>query len=137
MSQSPPSDRLPARTAIGVLVFILFCLLSSVRVVHNAPNPASLREDDIAQRSDQRFASLKTQLPERDVIGYVGESGNAGTSDYYLAQYALAPLVIDHSANHHFVIGSFPDSSPEFPGNLALVRDFGNGVLLFSNKDVR
>ena len=71
------------------------------------------------------------------MVGYVGESGNAGTEDYYLAQYALVPLVVDGSPNHPFVIGSFPNSQPSLPENLQAVRDFGNGVLLLSNKGAK
>lgn len=137
MVKSSQSGHMPPRITVGVAVFILCCLLSSFRLIWNAPNPARVREDDIAARSDQRFAALKTHLPDRGVIGYVGQFGNSGTADYYLAQYALAPLVVDHSVNHSLVIGNFPRSSPEFSANLRLIRDFGNGVLLLSNKDAR
>jgi len=93
--------------------------------------------DDVALRSEKRFAALRAQLPARGVIGYVGESENRGTEDYYLTQYSLAPLVIERSPNHPLVIASFPNSQPVFPQNLELVRDFGNGVLLLSNKDAK
>ena len=77
-------------------------------------------------------------LPERGVIGYVGPPGDFGLPDYYLAQYALAPRVVERSTNHPLVVGNFPASSQVIsPEGLQLVRDFGNGVLLFSNKDAR
>ena len=138
MHASPPPDRLSTRTALGILLFVLCCGLSSTRLIYYAPNPKHLRGDDIAARSDQRFAALKAQLPARGVIGYVGEAGNDGTADYYLAQYALAPLVIERSPNHPLVIGSYPTARPStLEENLQLVRDFGSGVLLFANKDAR
>jgi hypothetical protein len=137
MNALPPAGRLPTRTNFGILIFVFCCLLSSARLLRDAPNPLHLRVDDISARSDQRFAELKAQLPERGVIGYIGEAGNSGTADYYLAQYALAPLVIDHSATHALVIGSFPDSQVEVPNNLQLIKDFGNGVLLFAAKDAQ
>jgi len=137
MHLSRDSDRFPVRTTVSILLFLVCCLLSSFRLIHNAPAPAQVSPDDIAARSDQRFSALKAQLPERGVIGYVGESGNSGTADYYLAQYALAPLVIDHSANHPLVIGSYPTAAPQFPEDLRLVRDFGNGVLLLARKDAK
>lgn len=136
MSESP-SDRLPARNAVGVLLFIACCLLSSFRLTHTSPNPLHLSTDGIAQRAERRFSPLRSQLPARGVIGYVGESGNAGTEDYYLAQYSLAPLIIERSPDHRVVIASFPNSQVAIPGNLQLVKDFGNRVLLFSNKDAR
>jgi hypothetical protein len=72
-------------------------------------------------------------------VGYVDAPGNDNTANYYLAQYALAPLVIDYSPQHALVVGNFPANSPARPlsSNLRLVQDFGNGVLLFANKDAR
>ncbi len=75
-------------------------------------------------------------LPESGVVGYVGESGPAADGSYYLAQYALAPLVVDRSANHALVVGNFATSqvSQSPAENLRLLKDFGNGVLLFAAK---
>jgi hypothetical protein len=123
----------PQRLRIAILIFVFGSLLSTVRVLTEAPRPGRFHDDD-AQRSDQRFAALKASLPPQGVVGYVGESG--GTADYYLAQYALAPLVIDHSANHPLVVGNFPISLAPGPlEHLQLLKDFGNGVVLFVNKD--
>jgi hypothetical protein len=123
-----------SRITIASVSFVLCCLLSSVRLIVDAP-AAALKSgsDDIASRSDQRFSALKGALPERGVVGYVGESGPLAAGDYYLTQYALAPVVVDHSPNHDLVIGNFPDSlSRDVPSNLQLKKDFGSGVLLFA-----
>ena len=126
------------RTTIVLVLFVLGCLLSSARLVIDAPTPSSLKSStsEIARRSDQRFSSLKAALPARGVVGYVGEPGTSALADYYLAQYALAPLVVDHSSNHSLVIGNFPASPlPGVPSeDLQLVIDFGDGVLLFAAK---
>lgn len=130
---SPP---LSPRITIATLVFVLCCMLSTVRVLIDAPT--RLHPADPATGADQRFAALKAALPPQGVVGYVGESGSPAVADYYLAQYALTPLVVDHSSNHPLVVGNFPLSSPIPPsGNLQLVKDFGNGVLLFANKDTQ
>jgi hypothetical protein len=113
-------------------------LLSTGRLVVQAPDPTLVRADDIAKRSDQRFAALKSRLPARGVIGYIGETGDSATPDYYLTQYALAPLVVDYSSDHGMVVGNFPSSWPsQSPPNLRLVEDFGDGVLLFASKDTK
>jgi hypothetical protein len=113
-------------------------MLSSARLVVKSPRLGHLTPDDIAARSDQRFAALKAALPGSGVLGYVGPPGDSGLPDYYLAQYALAPRVVERSTNHALVVGNFPASSQViWPEGLHLVRDFGNGVLLFSNKDAR
>ncbi len=137
MRASPPNG-IFARTSIAIVIFVVCCLFSTVRLIRDAPNLFHLRVDDISQRSDQRFSSLKTALPQQGVIGYVGEPGDSAVPDYYLAQYALAPRVIEHSPNHPLVVGNFPTSPPNFPsGNLRLIKDFGNGVLLFGNEDAK
>jgi hypothetical protein len=95
-------------------------------------------EDSVAKDSDERFAALKAALPDRGVVGYIGESGNSGTADYYLAQYALAPLVLENSPNHALVVANFPTARPAgLTANLELVTDFGNGVLLFRNSSAK
>lgn len=94
--------------------------------------------DGIAARSDQRFSLVKTRLPAEGVIGYIGEMGDSAVPDYYLTQYALAPLVVDHSTGHAIVIGNFPSSQPpEIPADLRVVQDFGNGVLLLAGRGTK
>ncbi len=126
------------RITIATTIFILCCLLSTARIVIDAPSPTRLHPDDIAQRSDQSFASLKAALPQQGIVGYVGDSD--APADYYLAQYALAPLVVDHSPDHQLVVGNF--SAQQLPqglpyAHLQLLKDFGNGVLLFANRDAK
>ena len=135
------SSDLPRRISIAIAVFAACCLLSTVQMVVKTPGPSSLKNsaDTVTQGSDRRFAALKAALPERGVVGYVGESGADAVvlADYYLTQYALAPLVVDRSPNHPVVVGNFPSGPPAQPPqeNLRLVKDFGNGVLLFATKD--
>jgi len=107
-------------------------------MLFNTPRPGHFEQDSIASRSDQRFAVLKTRLPAEGVVGYVGESSDSATPDYYLTQYALAPLIVDNSTDHAIVIGNFPSSqASRIPRNLQLVDDLGNGVLLLANKDAK
>ena len=125
---------------IAIGTFVVCCLLSTVRMVVGTPTPRSLKNSSgtVAQRADQRFAALKKALPQRGIVGYAGETGPdvVVVADYYLAQYALAPLVVDRSPNHPLVVGNFPSGPPTRPPseNLRLVKDFGGGVLLFSTK---
>ena len=132
------SESLSVRAKAAILLFALCCVLSTIRILRQAPNPAHLDPDDISKRSDQRFAAVKPHLPTNGVIGYLGESGNSSTPDYYLTQYALAPLVVDRSTHHGIVIGNFPLLPPsDVPPNLRLIEDLGDGVLLFAGEDSR
>jgi len=129
-----PNQQATAKTKAAILSFILCCLLSTGPLAFEAPSLGW--RDDISRRSDQRFAALKANLPASGVVGYIGETGDSATPDYYLTQYALAPLVVDLSPNHAIVVGNFPSSPPaQIPQNLRSVKDFGNGVMLFSSKE--
>ena len=102
----------------------------------HAPTLGHVAPDDVEQDSDRRFARLKAALPQRGVVGYVGDTGESGIAPYYLAQYALAALVLDRSPNHRFVVGNFRASiAPKAFDKLRLVKDFGDGVLLFAGED--
>ena len=126
------------RAKCAILFLTLCCLLSTIRILRDAPNPAHLSQDDVSKRSDQRFAAVKMRLPASGVIGYIGESSDFSTPDCYLTQYALAPLVVERSTHHAIVIGNFPLSPPSnLPPNLRLVEDFGRGVLLLAGEDAR
>ena len=138
MHEPQRPDAVSKRAVAGILLFVLCSLLSSIRIILAAPTPAHLHSDEISQRSDQRFTLVKPRLPATGVIGYIGESGNSGTADYYLAQYALAPLVLDRSPRHKIVIGNFPGAVPSsLPPDLQLIESFGNGVLLLAGEDAR
>jgi hypothetical protein len=139
MQESSSSDRFSRRKIIACLVFVSCCLLSSARMLRDAARPSHIQPSANERRTEQRFSALKAALPERGVIGYVGEPGADAMGDYYWAQYALAPLVVEHSPNHRLVVGNFVSTSAARPAfeNLHLARDFGNGVLLFSNEDAR
>ena len=114
-------------------IFVLACLLSSARLVIHTT--AITHDGDTAQRAGHRFDAIRKVLPKRGIIGYFGPSGDS-VGHYYLAQYALAPIVVDHSANHAIVIGDFPNSQPVLlPGNLRVLEDFGDGLFLLANKD--
>ena len=125
---------LSSKTAL--CIFVVGCLLSSGRMlVHSSRSSDDAAENE--RRSGVRFVALREALPKRGVIGYVGQSQDS-VGHYYLTQYALAPLVVDFSANHSLLIGNFPNTPPQnLPANLKVLRDFGNGVLLLANEDAR
>lgn len=137
---SPPTVAEKSRTIFyaGAAV-VLCCLLSSGHLLVKAPSPGHLHDPyRVKQLSDERFADLEHALPRTGVVGYVGGSSTAALGDYYLTEYALAPLVVDYSTDHAIVIGNFPsEAAPHVPDNLELIKDFGAGVFLFANKGAK
>ena len=118
---------------------IIMCLLSSWRLLKQAGQlHPGFSGADTQSLYDKRFDDLRKMLPKHGVVGYFGDSqtDQPGVAHYYLTQYALAPLVVDNSIDHHFVVGNFADPNSTVPMNhdLVLVRDFGNGVILLENR---
>jgi hypothetical protein len=86
-----------------------------------------------------RFEECRSLLPRRGRVSYIGETieGDGGelqtTANHLLAQYALAPLVVERGTVHDLVVANFTTSEAaagRLPGEFTIVRDFGNGVLL-------
>ena len=130
---------LAAKAAVAVL--ILFALLSNLHwLLRGDFDPDFPRRDRISQY-ERRFEGLKKILPTHGVVGYLSHRQaqdirfDAGTAEFYLTQYALAPLIVIHSPERDLVIGNFGAFrvDPEIfkDRDLTLIKDFGNGVMLF------
>jgi hypothetical protein len=86
--------------------------------------------------NEDRFAGIRAVLPRRGTIGYLSETAGsaAGTRDYYLTQYFLAPLVVARDTAHELVVANFASDSAiagiAFSNGLRVEKDFSNGVAL-------
>jgi hypothetical protein len=123
--------RMRARAALVLL--ILLALLSSRDLLRITSHGQAGGAEAVAYI--QRFDAARKLLPARGVICYVPDphiEPNA-TKDYFLAQYALAPLVFRTSGGCDLLIANYASESPHAiaPANYLPVEDFGNGVLLF------
>lgn len=88
-----------------------------------------------------RFSGIKSSLPERGVVCYVPspDSSFQAKKGYFLAQYALAPLVLRADAGCEPLIGNFPEGATSALLNqqhLMVVHDFGDGLLLMRRSSV-
>jgi hypothetical protein len=103
-------------------------------------NPQRLKAQRV-NAYENRFDALRKILPPRGVVGYFSNctdyDGNY-TARWYVAQYALAPVIVAHSSGHQLVVGNFCTVPPDFAAitgsGLNLIKDFGNGVMLFSKE---
>ena len=131
----------PVRVRIGVLSVIVFALLSSGLALRRAldPPPWPIAQDEIS-RYEARFRLLRSALLSEGVVGYFSEWPPRDfdwAKGFTLARYALAPVVVVNSTAPALVIGNFHSASPEryvTDPTLVLVRDFGDGVLLFRHQ---
>ena len=130
----------------GIILLALAALLSNLQLFKQAVTCGHLPlgGDDVT-RYGKRFEGLKKMLPPQGVVGYISDKKakdirfDVGAAEYYLTQYVLSPLIVDYSPEHTLVIGNFRGFTPsaEFfeSKNLILLKDFGNGVMLFRRQE--
>ena len=136
------------RAKAGLAVLILFALLTEARLLKQtiALDPSQIGRDGLTLY-EKRFEGLKVMLPPHGVVGYISDVqpdqvlvDADATAHYYVAQYALSPVVLDNSYEHPLVVGNFhaplADSAViSAIRNMTLRKDFGQGVILFSRED--
>jgi hypothetical protein len=95
--------------------------------------------DGDISKYEQRFAQCRKSLPATGTVGYISDTTDPFNRDkrWYLAQYALAPLVLKRETSYPVVLGNFESSESglkNIPHHLALLRDCGNGVMVFRGR---
>lgn len=136
------------RSLAGLLVLIVFAgyssanlLVSEYRAFQGQPAPGHSRADSITAYI-ARFDGLKAQISSNAVVQFVNRVGDDRNRTWFLAQYALAPIVLD-SAQHDLVVGNFPEDDSAGIARLAeaealtTLADFENGVVLFQRRPRR
>jgi hypothetical protein len=124
------------RVRLAVLLVSAFVLFSSVQLpVKRLRHGTVARDYNAISDAERRYADLRRFLPRSGVFGYVTcRAGAGGYDPFFVAQYALAPLVIVDSRDCDWVIQDFgPDSPspPPMPGDgFVLVAQDSGGVRL-------
>jgi hypothetical protein len=119
------------RVGLGILILFSFHLLSDLPLLANfrdwQAREALGAEDEITAYV-RRFERVRAELPERGVVGYRTQlrqkkgaetvftyrSGKAlldlpVTESYWLAQYAVAPVIVDARGEHPLVLANLRD----------------------------
>jgi hypothetical protein len=98
-------------------------------------------EDPVAVLG-RRLEPVRRDLPPGEIVGYVADpfspSDHAAyvkhASEFIMTQYHLAPTIVLESTRYPLVIGNFHHEVPaaRVTGmHLVLLKDFGDGVMLF------
>ena len=129
--------RLRRAIQLGAVMLLVGSALQTniVNLVHlyrvvPAPN-------DFMARHDQRFELLRDALPKRGIVGYISDAATEYDHELRrsLAQYSLAPLIVQSDTRQPLIIGEFTDPAAIAKGrdlNLTVLRDFGDGLVLFA-----
>jgi hypothetical protein len=102
--------------------------------------PACASDQDNISNYLTRFDVLRSRIPPGTVLGYWGDKRQdlQTVMAFILAQYALPPSALVKDVRREFVLGNFLDKAPDEAARrdrgLVLVRDFGNGVMLFRTR---
>ena len=137
MDSATPPRALRSYVACGGVAVLLIAAAEASWIQFHRAVPGTGNAIDLITVNESRFRELKTMLPPRGVVGYVGDldlSGPEGTAWYMAAQYSLAPVQLAPGTDHVLVVGNLSDpsaaSSLSRGAGFETVRDFGRGVLL-------
>lgn len=130
---------MPIRAWVGIgLLIAYFCLSSiySLFALLSTPRWHATSFGDVRiSEYVSRFEGVRKFLPPRGIVGYLSDTDSV--AEYYLAQYAVSPVILAKGKDFRFVIGYFHgislgDEMLE-KEKLKRIKDFGNGVSLFMN----
>jgi hypothetical protein len=127
------------RLFAGLALLIGGALLSSYKLLKESPPLSSRRAPDEVSTYEGRFARARQVLPTHGVICYVPDfnSSEAAKRDFFLARYALAPLVVRTVPDCDPLIANFPLRLPSsfLDHRYAVQEDFDHGVLLLKRNE--
>lgn len=101
-------------------------------------SPEKLQVGDISGY-EKRFEAVNRILPEHGVIGYLSDCSDMSDmhciARFYVAQYALSPIILDRSPEHTLVIADFGKAGANLwdsgSNAMNLLMDSGNGIKLY------
>ncbi len=117
---------------VSALVLLLGGALFSSYGLLKTPPPSQPFADDVSA-CEARFSRAKRFLPRHGVVCYLpGFNGSeAAKKEFFMARYALAPLVVRDVPDCDPLLGDFPLGPPSsLRTTYRVVEDFGHGVLL-------
>lgn len=134
--------RVPFLPKLAVILVVFSALLANFNLLFSKSTALKLNllGRDSMTLYESRYEQLKKILPRHGIVGYISNLKtddirfDPGFGQYYFTQYALAPLVVAQSSEQFLVIGNFQGSASVIPAvvtNMVLVKDFGNGIMLF------
>lgn len=122
--------------AWGLILLAVTTLINEAKVTHNAWNSfqASGGIDDVT-RWENRMAELKAHIPPGvERVGYL--SSDPQQTEFYLTQYVLTPMVLEHGIAPDWIIVNYQGKSIQLVLKKQLdlekyaVENFGYGLYL-------
>jgi hypothetical protein len=127
--------------AIGDCLLVVAVLAGGLPLIGSTAKIAREGASDWVGRYEQRFLAVRQELPSGAILGYISDSpADDEARAYFMAQYALAPVVLTKDLrDRQLILGNFlsgrVDTDHLRRKGLTLARDFGNGVVLLTRQD--
>src|SRR5258708_29294825 len=131
------------RVGSGLILLVGFAILSGLWLLVDVADrgPTDRLQETLRDWNEDRLAGVRPYLPEHGVVGFLEKNRPDGPNPmyYFLAQYVIAPVIIDpKSTDHDMVIGVFPEGSepPPPPSSRpeVLMEDRGRGIICWKVK---
>jgi hypothetical protein len=121
-------------------LLLFFCGVAFLNVhIHHKSVQQETRVDYVSD-TEKSLQELGSVLPKGIRVGFgtdIIKKSNAREymHRYYQARYSLAPRVVEEGASPDWVIVSMMNFNASLiPPDLVLVRNFGNGIMLFRKR---
>jgi hypothetical protein len=132
---------------VGLFGISIYSSIFTLRAT--SKDVAEMKEDEMVTAWEKRLRKMRLILPDHGVIGYLADwdisNNKYGARDqeveFILAQYTLAPLVLERGTNHDLILGNFNDNgdSQKLPDiqnyfEIQLLNKFSNEFFVFKGK---
>ncbi len=146
------SGKIYSYTVIGLLLAIIGLILYSSFQGYQLSAAAAdgLTGDDMVTAWDKRLRKIRNILPEYGTIGYVADwdipGYKYGSSDqeveFLLAQYTVAPVVLERGTDHDLILGNFSDNGDpqkmetvQKQLGLKIIQTYSNEIFLMERQE--
>jgi hypothetical protein len=143
MPSQTQAVRYPFWLTAGTGAVVLLCLFTAFQAYRSTDAYARAYQDPyMINAQPERVRQAIPYLPDKAQVGYLSDVSfevATGSAAYFGVMYALAPRLVTRSADHHeWVVGNFSHpldyAAAGREHHLELVKDFGNGIVLFRRR---
>lgn len=137
---------------IALSVFLLICISISSSYLtfqKTSKDVAETNVEEMVTAWEKRQRKIRLLLPDNGVIGYLADwdipEYESGAKDqeveFILAQYTVAPLVLERGTNHELILGNFSDDGDPLKlqhiqdvFGIRLIHKYSNELFIFKGK---
>jgi hypothetical protein len=128
---------------IGIIVYLSLQVATiQIVILLTAPSSNLNIQENAISSYDARFSQVKDDLrTTSNAIGYLGcqvQDEDTMTYYYFLAQYAITPIILHDSIDKPLVLGNFPaeictiNSISLEQKHLSIVAEYDDGIFLLA-----